>query len=142
VWGLRIDKWDAFFGVFIAFIESGARVLTGLGLSMGFHEANPFMRSPANVLLGLGLITSVIFALFLLLDPYRKLGLSTLLGVANADFVHDLVLLLGFGEYAAFALPVVCAILPLFITAFVLLYKADARKDELKKRRNWKMFNV
>ena len=95
-----------------------------------------------NRFLGLGLILLVIFALFLLLDPYRKLGLSTLLGLANADFVHDLVLVLRFSEYDAFALPVVCAILPLLITAFVLLYKQDTRKEELKKRRNWKMFNV
>jgi len=139
---LKLDKWDAFFGVFICFIEIGTRVLTWFGLSAGFSEANPFMQNFMNRFLGLGIILIVIFLLFLLLDPYRKLGLSTLLGVANADFVHDLVLVLGFSEYDAFALPVVCAILPLLITAFVLLYERDPRKDELKKRRNWKMFNV
>jgi len=125
---LRLDKWDVFLGVFIAFIETGAKVLTGLGLSEGFSEANPFMQNPINMFLGLGLILIVIFLLFLLRDPYRKLGLSTLLGIANADFVHDLMLLLGFGEYVAFALPVVFAILPLLITALVLLYKPTRRK--------------
>ena len=139
---MRLDKWDAFFGVLIAFVESGAKVLTGFALSVGFREANPFMRSPTNVLSGLALITLIIFALFLLLDPYRKLGLSTLLGVVDADFVHDLLLLFGFGEYTTFAFSVVLAILPLFLTAFVLLYKRDPRKDELNKRRNWKMFNT
>ena len=139
---MRLDKWDVFFGVFICFIEIGTRVLTRLALSDGFSEANPFMQNFMNRFLGLGLILFVLFALFLLLDPYRKLGLSTLLGVANADFVHDFALVLGFSEYDAFALPVVCAILPLLITAFVLLYKQDTRKEELKKRRNWKMFNV
>jgi hypothetical protein len=139
---LKLDKWDAFFGVLIVFIETGSRVITWLALSDGFREANPFMQNFMNRFLGLGIILIVIFLLFLLLDPYRKLGLSTLLGIANADFVHDLVLVLGFSEYDAFALPVVCAILPLLITAFVLLYKQDTRKDELKKRRNWKMFNV
>jgi len=139
---LKLDKWDAFFGVLIAFVESGAKVLTGFALSVGFREANPFMQSQKNVILGLALITLIIFALFFLVDPYRKLGLSTLLEVVNADFVHDLMLLLGFGEYTTFAFSVVSAILPLFLTAFVLLYKRDPRKDELKKRRNWKMFNV
>jgi len=139
---LRLDKWDVFFGVFICFIEIGTRVLTRLALSDGFSEANPFMQNFMNRFLGLGLILFVIFLLFFLLDPYRKLGLSTLLGVANADFVHDFVLVLGFSEYDAFTLPVVCAILPLFLTAFVLLYERDPRKEELKKRRNWKMFNV
>jgi len=139
---LKLDKWDAFFGVLIVFIETGTRVITWFALLIGFREANPFMRSTSNRFLGLGIILIVIFALFLLLDPYRKLGLSTLLGIANADFVHDLVLVLGFSAYDAFALPVVFAILPLLITAFVLLYKQDTRKDELKKRRNWKMFNV
>jgi len=139
---LRLDKWDAFFGVLIVFIETGTRVITWFALLIGFREANPFMRNTSNRFLGLGLILLVIFLLFLLLDPYRKLGLSTLLGLANADFVHDLVLVLRFSEYDAFALPVVCAILPLLITAFVLLYKQDTRKEELKKRRNWKMFNV
>jgi len=139
---LKLDKWDVFFGVFICFIEIGTRVLTRLALSDGFSEANPFMQNFMNRFLGLGLILFVIFLLFFLLDPYRKLGLSTLLGVANADFVHDFVLVLGFSEYDAFTLPVVCAILPLFLTAFVLLYERDPRKEELKKRRNWKMFNV
>ena len=139
---MRLDKWDVFFGVFICFIEIGTRVFTRLALSDGFSEANPFMQNFMNRFLGLGIILIVIFLLFLLLDPYRKLGLSTLLGVANADFVHDFVLVLGFSAYDAFALPVVCAILPLLITAFVLLYKQDTRKEELKKRRNWKMFNV
>ena len=140
---MRLDKWDAFFGVFIAFIKTGTMVLTGFGLSEGFSEGNPLMRSTSNRFLGLGIILITIFLLFLLLrDPYRKLGLSTLLGIVNADFVHDLVLVLGFSEYDAFALPVVFAILPLLITALVLLYKADVQKDELKKRRNWKMFNV
>ena len=139
---MKLDKWDAIFGVLIAFVESGAKVLTGFALSIGFREANPFMQNPANVLSGLALITLVIFALFLLLDPYRKLGLSTLLGVVNADFVHDLLLLLRFSEYTTFAFSVVSAILPLFLTAFVLLYEKDPRKEELKKRRNWKMFNV
>jgi len=45
------------------------------------------------------------------------------------------MLLLGFGEYTTFAFSVVSAILPLFLTTFVLLYKRDPRKDELKKRR-------
>jgi len=139
---VKLDKWDAIFGVLIAFVESGAKVLTGFALSVGYHEANPFMQSPKNVLSGLALITLVIFALFLLLDPYRKLGLSTLLGVVNADFVHDLLLLLRFSEYTTFAFSVVSAILPLFLTAFVLLFERDPRKEELKKRRNWKMFNV
>ena len=139
---MRLDKWDAFFGVLIAFVESGAKVLTGFALSVGFREANPFMQSPINVLSGLALITLIIFALFFLLDPYRKLGLSTLLGVVDADFMHDLMLLLSFGEYTTFAFSVVSAILPLFLTAFVLLYERDPRKNELKKRRNWKMFNV
>ena len=139
---MKLDKWDAIFGVLIAFVESGAKVLTGFALSVGYHEANPFMQSPKNVLSGLALITLVIFALFLLLDPYRKLGLSTLLGVVNADFVHDLLLLLRFSEYTTFAFSVVSAILPLFLTAFVLLFERDPRKEELKKRRNWKMFNV
>ena len=139
---MKLDKWDAFFGVFIVFIETGTRVITWFALLIGFREANPFMQNFMNRVLGLGIILIVIFALFLLLDPYRKLGLSTLLGLANADFVHDLVLVLHFSEYDAFALPVVCAILPLLITAFVLLYERDTRKDELKKRRNWKMFNV
>ena len=139
---MKLDKWDVFFGVFICFIEIGTRVLTRLALSDGFSEANPFMQNFMNRFLGLGLILFVIFLLFFLLDPYRKLGLSTLLGVANADFVHDFVLVLGFSEYDAFTLPVVCAILPLFLTAFVLLYERDPRKEELKKRRNWKMFNV
>jgi len=133
---LRLDKWDVFFGVFICFIEIGTRVLTWFGLSEGFSEANPFMQNFMKSVLWLGIILIVIFLLFLLLDPYRKLGLSTLLGIANADFVHDLVLMLGFSEYDAFALPVVFAILPLLITALVLLYKADAQKYELKKRRN------
>jgi di/tricarboxylate transporter len=139
---VKLDKWDALFGVLIAFVESGAKVLTGFALSIGFREANPFMKSPTNVLSGLALITLVIFALFLLLDPYRKLGLSTLLGVVDADFVHDLLLLLHFSEYTTFAFSVVSAILPLFLTAFVLLYEKDPRKEELKKKRNWKMFNV
>ena len=139
---MKLDKWDALFGVLIVFVETGTRVITRLALSDGFSEANPFMQNFMNRFLGLGLILFVIFLLFFLLDPYRKLGLSTLLGVANADFVHDFVLVLGFSEYDAFALPVVCAILPLLITAFVLLYERDTRKDELKKRRNWKMFNV
>ena len=133
---MRLDKWDVFFGVFICFIEIGTRVLTWFGLSEGFSEANPFMQNFMKSVLWLGIILIVIFLLFLLLDPYRKLGLSTLLGIANADFVHDLVLMLGFSEYDAFALPVVFAILPLLITALVLLYKADAQKYELKKRRN------
>ena len=139
---MKLGKWDALFGVLIAFVESGAKVLTGFALSVGFREANPFMQSPINVLSGLVLTTLIIFALFLLLDPFRKLGLSTLLGVVDADFVHDLMLLLGFGEYITFALSVVSAILPLFFTALVLLYERDPLKDELKKRRNWKMFNV
>ena len=139
---MKLDKWDALFGVLIVFIETGTRIITWFALSDGFSEANPFMQNFMNRFLGLSLILFVLFALFLLLDPYRKLGLSTLLGVANADFVHDLVLVLGFSEYDAFALPVVFAILPLLITAFVLLYEKDTRKDELKKRRNWKMFNV
>jgi len=139
---LKLDKWDAFFGVLIAFVESGVKVLTGFALSVGFREANPFMQSPKNALSGLALITLIIFALFFLLDPYRKLGLSTLLGVVNADFTHDLLLLLHFGKYTTFAFSVVSAILPIFLTAFVLLYERDPRKEELKKRRNWKMFNV
>ena len=139
---MKLDKWDAFFGVLIAFVESGAKVLTCFALSVGFREANPFMQSPINVLSGFVLITLIILALFLLLDPYRKLGLSTLLGIVNADFVHDLMLLLGFGEYTTFAFSVVSAILPLFLTALVLLYKRDPRKDELKKKGNWKMFNT
>ena len=139
---MKLDRWDAFFGFLIAFVESGAKVLTGFALSVGYHEANPFMQTPTNVLSGLALIVLIIFSLFLLLDPYRKLGLSTLLGVVDADFVHDLMLLLGFGEYTTFAFSVVSAILPLFLTAFVLLYERDPRKEELKKRRNWKMFNV
>ena len=139
---MKLDKWDAFFGVLIAFVNSGAKVLTGFALSVGFREANPFMKSPTNVLSGLALIVLIIFALFFLLDPYRKLGLSTLLGVVNADFAHDLLLLLHFGEYTTFAFSVVSAILPIFLTAFVLLYERDPRKEELKKRRNWKMFNV
>ena len=100
------------------------------------------MQTPKNVLSGLALITLVIFALFFLLDPYRKLGLSTLLGVVNADFVHDLLLLLHFNEYTTFAFSVISAIFPLFLTSFVLLFERDPRKEELKKRRNWKMFNV
>jgi len=139
---MKLDKWDAIFGVLIAFVESGAKVLTGFALSIGFREANPFMQSPTHVLLGLALIVLVIVALLFLLDPYRKLGLSTLLGIVNADFVHDLMLLLGFGEYTTFVFSVVSAILPLFLTAFVLLFERDPRKEELKKRRNWKMFNV
>jgi len=139
---LKLDRWDALFGFLIAFVESGAKVLTGFALSIGFREANPFMQNPANVLSGLALITLVIFALFLLLDPYRKLGLSTLLGVVDADFTHDLLLLLHFSEYTTFAFSVVSAILPLFLTSFVLLYEKDPKKEELKKRRNWKMFNV
>jgi len=139
---VKLDKWDALFGFLIAFAESGAKVLTGIALSIGFHEANPFMKSPINVLSGLALITLVIFALFFLLDPYRKLGLSTLLGVVDADFTHDLLLLLHFSEYTTFAFSVVSAILPLFLTSFVLLYERDPRKEEFKKRRNWKMFNV
>ena len=139
---MKLDKWDAIFGVLIAFVESGAKVLTGIALSIGFREANPFMKNPANMLSGLALIVLVIFALFLLLDPYRKLGLSTLLGVVDADFTHDLLLLLHFSEYTTFAFSVVSAILPLFLTSFVLLYERDPRKEELKKRRNWKMFNV
>jgi hypothetical protein len=139
---LKLDKWDAFIGVLIAFVESGAKVLTGFALSVGFREANPFMQSPKNALSGLALITLIIFALFFLLDPYRKLGLSILLGVVNADFAHDLLLLLHFGEYTTFGFSVVSAILPIFLTAFVLLYERDPRKEELKKRRNWKMFNV
>jgi len=139
---MKLDKWDAIFGVLIAFVESGAKVLTGIALSIGFREANPFMKNPANMLSGLALIVLVIFALFLLLDPYRKLGLSTLLGVVDADFTHDLLLLLHFSEYTTFAFSVVSAILPLFLTSFFLLYERDQRKDELKKRRNWKMFNV
>ena len=139
---MKLDKWDALFGFLIAFAESGAKVLTGIALSIGFHEANPFMKSPINVLSGLALITLVIFALFFLLDPYRKLGLSTLLGVVDADFTHDLLLLLHFSEYTTFAFSVVSAILPLFLTSFVLLYERDPRKEEFKKRRNWKMFNV
>ena len=78
---MKLDKWDALFGFLIAFVNSGAKVLTGFALSIGFREANPFMQNPANVLSGLALIVLIIFALFLLLDPYRKLGLSTLLGV-------------------------------------------------------------
>jgi hypothetical protein len=139
---VKLDKWDALFGVLIAFVESGAKVLTGFALSIGFRETNPFMQNPANVLSGLALITLVIFVLFLLLDPYRKLGLSTLLGVVDADFVHDLLLLLRFSEYTTFAFSVVSAILPLFLTSFVMLFERDPRKEELKKRRNWKMFNV
>jgi len=139
---MKLDKWDAFFGFLIAFINSGAKVLTGIALSIGFHEANPFMQTPINVLSGLALIVLIIFALFLLLDPYRKLGLSTLLGIVNADFTHDLLLLLHLNEYTTFAFSVVSAILPLFLTAFVLLYERDPRKEELKKKRNWKMFNV
>ena len=139
---MKLDKWDAIFGFLIAFVESGAKVLTGIALSVGFHEANPFMQTPKNVLSGLALITLVIFALFFLLDPYRKLGLSTLLGVVNADFVHDLLLLLHFNEYTTFAFSVISAIFPLFLTSFVLLFERDPRKEELKKRRNWKMFNV
>jgi hypothetical protein len=139
---MKLDKWDALFGFLIAFVESGAKVLTGFALSVGFREANPFMQSPTNVLSGLALIVLIIFSLFLLLDPYRKLGLSTLLGVVDADFVHDLLLLLRFSEYTTFAFSVVSAILPLFLTAFVLLFERDPRKEELKKRRNWKMFNV
>jgi len=139
---VKLDKWDAIFGFLIAFVESGAKVLTGIALSVGFHEANPFMQTPKNVLSGLALITLVIFALFFLLDPYRKLGLSTLLGVVNADFVHDLLLLLHFNEYTTFAFSVISAIFPLFLTSFVLLFERDPRKEELKKRRNWKMFNV
>ena len=129
---MKLDKWDAFFGVLIAFVESGAKVLTGFALSVGYHEANPFMQSPKNALSGLALITLIIFALFFLLDPYRKLGLSTLLGVVDADFVHDLLLLLRFSEYTTFAFSVVSAILPLFLTSFVLLFERDPRKDELK----------
>jgi len=139
---VKLDKWDAFFGFLIAFVNSGAKVLTGFALSTGFREANPFMQSPTNVLSGLALIVLIVFALFFLLDPYRKLGLSTLLGVVDADFTHDLLLLLRFSEYTTFAVAVVSAILPLFLTAFFLLYERDPRKDELKKRRNWKMFNV
>ena len=139
---MKLDKWDALFGVLIAFVNSGAKVLTGFALSIGFHEANPFMRSPTNVLSGLALITLIIFALFLLLDPYRKLGLSTLLGVVDADFTHNLLLLLRFSEYTTFAFSVISAIFPLFLTSFVLLFEKDPRKEELKKRRNWKMFNV
>jgi len=139
---VKLDKWDALFGFLIAFVESGAKVLTGFALSVGFREANPFMKSPTNVLSGLALIVLIIFLLFLLLDPYRKLGLSTLLGVVDADFVHDLLLLLRFSEYTTFAFSVVSAILPLFLTAFVLLFERDPRKEELKKRRNWKMFNI
>jgi len=126
---VKLDKWDAIFGVLIAFVESGAKVLTGFALSVGFHEANPFMKSPTHVLSGLALIVLVIVALFFLLDPYRKLGLSTLLGIVNADFVHDLLLLLYFSEYMTFAFSVVSAILPLFLTAFVLLYERDPRKE-------------
>ena len=139
---MKLDKWDAIFGVLIAFVESGAKVLTGFALSIGFHEANPFMKSPTNVLSGFALIVLIIFALFLLLHPYRKLGLSTFLGVVDADFTHDLLLLLHFSEYTTFAFSVVSAILPLFLTAFVLLYERDPRKEEFKKRKNWKMFNV
>jgi len=139
---LKLDKWDAFFGVLIAFVNSGAKVLTGFALSIGFHEANPFMQTPTNVLSGLALIVLIIFSLFLLLDPFRKLGLSTLLGVVDADFTHDLLLLLRFCEYTTFAFSVVSAILPLFLTAFFLLFERDPRKEELKKRRNWKMFNI
>ena len=139
---MKLDKWDALFGFLIAFVESGAKVLTGIALSVGFREANPYMQSTTNVLSGLALIVLIIFALFLLLDPYRKLSLSTLLGVVDADFTHDLLLLLHFSEYTTFAFSVVSAILPLFLTSFVLLYKRDPRKEEFKKRRNWKMFNV
>jgi len=139
---VKLDKWDALFGFLIAFVESGAKVLTGIALSVGFREANPYMQSTTNVLSGLALIVLIIFALFLLLDPYRKLSLSTLLGVVDADFTHDLLLLLHFSEYTTFAFSVVSAILPLFLTSFVLLYKRDPRKEEFKKRRNWKMFNV
>ena len=129
---MKLDKWDALFGFLIAFVESGAKVLTGFALSIGFREANPFMQSPFNVLSGLALIVLIIFALFFLLDPYRKLGLSTLLGVVDADFVHDLLLLLRFSEYTTFVFSVVSAILPLFLTSFVLLFERDPRKDELK----------
>jgi len=100
------------------------------------------MQNSANVLSGFALIVLIIFELFLLLDPYRKLGLSTLLWVVDADFTHDLLLLLRFSEYTTFTFSVVSAILPLFLTAFVLLFERNPRKDELKKRRNWKMFNV
>ena len=139
---MKLDKWDAIFGFLIAFVNSGAKVLTGIALSVGFREANPFMQNPANVLSGFALIVLIIFALFFLLDPYRKLGLSTFLGVVDADFTHDLLLLLHFSEYTTFAVAIVSAILPLFLTAFVLLYERDPRKEELKKKRNWKMFNV
>ena len=139
---MKLDKWDALFGFLIAFVESGAKVLTGIALSVGFREANPFMQNSANVLSGFALIVLIIFELFLLLDPYCKLGLSTLLAVVDADFTHDLLLLLHFSEYTTFTFSVVSAILPLFLTAFVLLYERDPQKEELKKRRNWKMFNV
>jgi len=61
---LKLDKWDALFGFLIAFVNSGAKVLTGIALSIGFREANPFMKSPTNVLSGLALIVLIIFALF------------------------------------------------------------------------------
>ena len=52
---MKLDKWDAIFGVLIAFVESGAKVPTGFALSIGFREANPFMQSPTNVLSGFAL---------------------------------------------------------------------------------------
>jgi len=70
---VKLDKWDAFFGVFIAFVESGAKVLTGFALSIGFREANPFMKSPTNVLSGFALIVLIIFALFLLARSLSKI---------------------------------------------------------------------
>jgi len=52
----------------------------------------------------------------------------------DADFTHDLLLLLHFSEYMTFAFSVVSAnSSPRFLTSFVMLFERDPRKEELKK---------
>ena len=140
---MKLDKLDVFLATFAVAVNTGARVLTAyIIIYFGGVELNPFSRGLKNNVIGAVLSIGIALLLFLIIDPYRKVALSTYAGLLLADFAHDLCVATGLGAYLTFAVSVATAVIPLLVVTLYLLYKNDPRKEELKKRRNWKMFNL
>ena len=139
---MKVDTLDLTLAGVAVFANTFARLITVFVLAHGGTELNPLFQNTGRLAFG-GMLTLVVsFALFIIIDPYRKIALATFAGLLVADFVHDLCVVLGVGAYTTFAVSVVSALLPVVAVSIYLLYESDPRKEQLKKRRNWRMFNL
>lgn len=140
---MKVDRLDVAMVFLAVGINLSARVVSAYAIEReGAVELNAFSRGFANNALGLLLVVGISLALWILIDPYRKLALSMFAGQLSADLTHDIFFVLRLSPYTSFSLSVAVALMFPGFMAFYLFFKNDPRKEELKKRRNWKIFNI